>query len=65
MDIDDAIKQLNKFKKLSGGLGKYDLLQMNDDSFIVKIPFKEQSIAKSYKPIIGFCPSKKKETNND
>ena len=65
MDIDVAIKKLNKFKKLSGSLGKCDLLQLNDDSFIVKIPFGEKSMVESYKPVIGFCPPEKKEKNND
>ena len=62
MDLELAINQLTKFKKLSKALGECDLVGLDNESFVVKVKFngsKSRNAADgdpafSHRPVLGF-----------
>lgn len=66
MDISTAIDQLMKLKKISKMFGECSLVNVDGNSFTVKVSIcnqdeercKEAAIATEHKPILGFAEKK-------
>ena len=61
MKIDTAIDRLVGFKKIADtGIGDCDIIGLDNDSFVVRVNFRNDSPCR--KPVLGFaaCESKRK-----
>lgn len=54
MDISKAIDKLSEFKKIAdAGIGECELVDFDEDSFVVKVNFRNDRPER--KPILGFA----------